>query len=116
MLCDGGVTDYHEVTGAGGEAVDGAVLEHQLEEGQEEGASEEVGDVLQLGVGDGDAGIVAAAEGEGAHEGGQPVGADPRAIGGGVVRVVLGRGCGDGMGFSSDDERTAKGHGRAAGG
>lgn len=75
VLGDGGVADDDEVAGAGGEAVDGAVLEHPVEEGEEEGAAQEVGDVVQLGIGHGDAGVVAG--GDGADEGGEPVRANP---------------------------------------
>lgn len=76
MFGDGRVANDDEVSGASGEAVDGAVVLHPLEEGEEERAAEEVGDVVELGGGEGDAGVVFAG-GEGAGEGGEPVGADP---------------------------------------
>lgn len=76
MFGNGGVTNDDKVSGTGGEAVNRAVVLHPLEERKEKGAAEEVGDVVELGGGDGDAGIVIAG-GEGAGEGGEPVGADP---------------------------------------
>lgn len=108
VLGDGGVADDDEVAGPGGEAVDGAVLEHPLEEWEEEGAAQEVGDVLQLGIGHGDAGIVLGSEGSG--EGGEPVRAHPRAraaagLGLGLGRgIAEGRGRDKGKGFSSEEE------------
>lgn len=58
VLGNGGVADDDEVPGARGEAVDGAVLVHPLEERQEEGAAEKIGDVVELGAGGGDVGVV----------------------------------------------------------
>lgn len=86
MLGNGGVADDNEIAGAGGEAVDGAVLLHPFEEWEEEGAAKEVGDVVELGIGDGDAGVVA---GEGPGDGGEPVRAHPRAIGGYAAGFLL---------------------------
>lgn len=86
VLGDGGVADNDEIAGSGGEAVDGAVLLHPFEEGEEEGAAQEVGDVVELGVGNGDAGVV---PGEGAGDRGEPVRADPRPIGGSAAGILL---------------------------
>lgn len=100
VLGDGGVANDDEVSGAGGEAVDGAVVLHPLEEREEEGAAEEIGDVVELGGGDGDAGDVVAG-GEGAGEGSEPVGAEPGAgLGGAGVRGFVDGGFdGEAIGF-----------------
>lgn len=89
VLGDGGVANDDEVSGAGGEAVDGAVVLHPLEEREEERAAEEIRDVVELGGGEGNAGVVVAG-GEGAGEGGEPVGAEPRAGLGGAGAGVGG--------------------------
>lgn len=86
VLGDGRIADDDEVAGSGGKAVDGAVLLHPLEEGEEEGAAEEVGDVIELRVGDGDAG---GGGGAGAGEGGEPVGAHPRPVRGFAAIVLV---------------------------
>lgn len=52
------VADDHEVAGPGGQPVDGPTLLHPLEQREEEGPTEEVGDVVELGAGGGDAGAV----------------------------------------------------------
>lgn len=77
MLRDGWVADHHKVPGPSGEPVDGPTLVHPLEKRQEKGATEEVGDVIELRAGDRYPGVVTAAQGHGACKGGQPIRANP---------------------------------------
>lgn len=79
MLRNRRVADHHEVPRARRKAVDGAALVHPLEERQEQSPAEQVGHVVELGAGDGDPGAVAGADGQRPGQGGEPVGADPRA-------------------------------------
>lgn len=58
VLGNGGIADDDEVTGAGGEAVNGTILDHPFVKGEEECAAEEVRDVVEAGVGDGDSRVV----------------------------------------------------------
>lgn len=77
MLGNGRVADNDEIAGAGGQAVNGAIKVHPFEKGEEEGAAEEVGDVVELSGGDRDARIAALRGGQRAGKGGQPVRAHP---------------------------------------
>jgi len=96
---NGGVANDDEVSGASGEAVNGTIVLHPLEEREEERAAEEVGDVIELGGGDRDAGVVVPG-GEGTREGGKPVGADPgTGLGAGVWGFVNGGFDGEAIAF-----------------
>lgn len=109
MFGNGGVANDDEVSGASGEAVNGAIVLHPLEEREEERTAEEVGYVIELGGGDGDAGVIVPG-GEGTREGGEPVGADPgTGLGAGVWGFVNG-------GFDGEAIVFARRRGRGRGG
>jgi len=77
MLGNGGVADNDKIARASRQAVNGAIKVHPFEKGEEEGATEEVRDVVELSSCNRDARIVAFGGGQGAGQGGQPLRAHP---------------------------------------
>ncbi|GMN39285.1 hypothetical protein TIFTF001_008508 [Ficus carica] len=62
VLGYGGVADDNKIPRPGGESVNGSVVVHPFEERKKQSAAEEIGDVVELGAGNGNSRVGVSAE------------------------------------------------------